>query len=165
MKKMVDLIHRKYYGISSSAINDFVRSRDACVRYSNLNAIQEIHVNEITRKYDRYKMDCVDLRRYSESNDGYCWILNVLDTYTKFLFSYKMLNKSAESVKNCLEHLYMNFGVPVTIQADDGKEFSNAMLREFHATLNVRIVHGRPRNLKARLKGLTKRSRCGSLIR
>ena len=56
-----------------------------------------------------------------------------------------MLNKTVESVKDCLEHLYMNFGVPRTIQADNGKEFSNNLLRESHAQLNIRVVHGNPR--------------------
>ena len=149
MNKMVDLIHRKYFGISSLVVRDFVKSCDACSRYNNLNTVQDIHVNEIEYKYSRYIMDCVDLRRYSWDNDGYSWILNVIDTYTKYLFSYKMRNKSAESVKECLLHIYTNFWVPETIQADNGKEFSNQLLREFHAQLNVTVVHGRPRNPRA----------------
>lgn len=149
MNKLVDLIHRKYYGIPSSVIKEFVRTCDACSSTNTLVTVEDIHINEITRKYDRYIMDCVDLRRYSADNDGYCWILNVIDTYTKFLFSYKMKDKSALSVKECLEHIYMNFGVPVSIQADNGKEFSNQLLREFHSQLNVRVVHGRPRNPRA----------------
>lgn len=106
-------------------------------------------MNDITQKYDRYVMDCVDLCKYSQDNDGYCWILNVVDTYTKYLFSYKMTNKTAESVKNCLRLLYMNFGMPKAIQSDNVKEFSNQLLRDFHTNLNIRIIHGRPRNLRA----------------
>lgn len=149
MTKMIDIIHRKYYGISSSVIMNYVRACEACSSTNTLRTVQEIHVNEITAKYDRYIMDCVDLRHYSQYNDGYSWILNVIDTYTKFLFSFKMKNKTASSVKECLDQIYMTFGVPVTIQADNGKEFSNQLLRDFHARLNIRVIHGRPRTPRA----------------
>jgi transposase InsO family protein len=40
----------------------------------------------------------------------------------------------------------MNFGVPVAIQADNGKEFRNRLLLDYHRDLNVRVIHGRPRH-------------------
>jgi hypothetical protein len=94
-------------------------------------------------------MDCVDLRRYAGFNDGYGWLLNVMDTYTKYLWSFKMTNKSALQVKECLKFIYMNFGVPNSIQADNGKEFRNRLLVDYHRDLNVSVVHGRPRNPRA----------------
>jgi hypothetical protein len=81
MTKLIDLIHRKYYGISSSVIMNYVRACDACPSVNSLTTVQDIQINEITRKYDRYIMDCVDLKHDSNQNDGYCWILNVIDTY------------------------------------------------------------------------------------
>jgi hypothetical protein len=60
-----------------------------------------------------------------------------------------MTDKSALSVKECLEFIYMNFGVPVSIQADNGKEFRNRLLNEYHRDLNIRVIHGRPRNPRA----------------
>jgi hypothetical protein len=32
MNKMVDIVHRKYYGIPSSVINSFVKNCEACAR-------------------------------------------------------------------------------------------------------------------------------------
>jgi transposase InsO family protein len=43
----------------------------------------------------------------------------------------------------------MNFGVPKSIQADNGKEFRNSLLNDYHRNLNVTVVHGRPRNPRA----------------
>lgn len=149
INKMVDLIHRKYYGIPTSFISDFVSSCESCNNFNNLRTVSNIHVNQITRKYDRFIMDCVDLRHYGDLNDGYCWILNVIDTFTKYLFSFKLKNKTAQSVKDSLEFIYDNFGVPLSIQADNGKEFSNRLLRDFHSDLGIRIIHGRPRNPRA----------------
>lgn len=149
MNKMVDLINQKYYGIPKSRICDYVRSCEACTRYNSLKTIQPVYINDITKKYDRYMIDCVDLRRYTDQNDGYCWILNVIDTYTKYLWSFKLKNKTAESIKVSLLFIFNNFGVPISIQSDNGKEFKNTLLKETLKNLNILIVHGRPRNPKA----------------
>lgn len=149
MNKMISFIHSKYYGISTDVIRKFVAGCSSCSKYNNLSTLNETHINIISHKYERYIMDCVDLRKYAIVNDGYGWVLNVIDTYTKYLFSYKMYEKSAESVKMCLEHIYSNFGMPQAIQADNGKEFRNELLKEFHMKLNITVIHGRPRNPQA----------------
>ncbi|KCZ77455.1 hypothetical protein H311_01535 [Anncaliia algerae PRA109] len=74
MNKMVNLINKKYYGIRSAVINDFVRSCETCSRYNSLTTIDDIKINEITAKYDRYIMDCIYLRKFADFNNGYFWI-------------------------------------------------------------------------------------------
>lgn len=149
MNKMVDLINRKYYGIETRIVRNYIRSCAACSNFNSLATVQPIQFTEIISKYDRFMMDCVDLRRYSDMNDGYCWILNVIDTFTKYIWSFKMLNKTAESVKQNLEYIFCNFGVPRSIQSDNGKEFSNLLLKNYLIQLNVQIIHGRPRHPQA----------------
>lgn len=149
VNKLQDLIKQKYYGIPLQMISDYVRSCEACMRFNSLRTIQPIYVNDITRKYDRFLMDCVDLRRYADQNNGYCWLLNVIDTYTKYLWSFKLTNKTADSVKQSLEFLFDNFGVPRSIQSDNGKEFRNQALHTFLESLNINVIHGRPRNPKS----------------
>ena len=94
-------------------------------------------------------MDCIDLRKYLDDNNGYCWILNVIDTFTKYLWLFKLKDKSAVTIKNCLQYIFDNFGDPLEIQSDNGKEFKNCLLREFLLGRNIKIIHGRPRNPKA----------------
>jgi len=149
IKKTTDLINRKYHGIPKSAISDYIGNCEACAHFNSLRTIQPLYINDIVAKYDRYMMDCVDLRRYEPQNDGYCWILNVIDTYTKYLWSFKLLSKSAIGVKESLRFIFNNFGVPRSIQSDNGKEFRNRLLQEFLEEHHVLIIHGRPRNPKA----------------
>jgi hypothetical protein len=65
-----------------------------------------------------------------------------MDTYTKYLWSFKIINKSALQVKECRKFIYMNFGVPVAIQPDNGKEFRNRLLLDYNRDLNVRVIMG-----------------------
>ena len=147
--KMVSIVNQKYYGISKEAITDFVHLCDSCQHYTPLRTLEDLTMVQITQKYDRYVIDCVDLRRYQEFNDGYSWLLNVVDSFTKFVWSYKLKQKTAVEVAEALKSCFNGFGMPVSIQADNGKEFSNQTLRSMCLSMNIQIIHGRPRNPKA----------------
>ena len=115
IRKMIAWINEKYYGISTEFVTRFIKSCPGCIRYNNLKTVENIIVNKLTKKYDRYMMDCVDLKKYTADNDGYSWILSVMDTYTKYLWLFKLYNKTAISVKEYLEHVFDNYGKPIEI--------------------------------------------------
>ena len=147
--KMTNIVNKKYYGISKQVITDYVNSCTSCANFVPLRTINELNFVQITQKYDRYVIDCVDLRRYTEHNQGYSWILNIIDSFSKFLWSYKLKTKSAAEVAEALEDCFLNYGLPVAIQADNGKEFKNNTLAALCRSMNIQIIHGRPRNPKA----------------
>ncbi len=60
-----------------------------------------------------------------------------------------MKNKTAATVKACLKYTFQNFGVPAELQSDNGKEFRNTLIRDYCNELNIRMIHGRPRNPQA----------------
>ena len=148
-KKLINVLKTRYYGIPNEIVTTFVAECTTCQRYNTIQTIEPVFINDITSKYFRYMMDCVDLRRYSDQNDGYCWILNVIDTYTKYAWSFKLKNKTAVLVKESLKYIFDNFGIPLSIQSDNGKEFRNRELAEFLTSLNIDVIHGRPRNPKS----------------
>ncbi|TBU03590.1 hypothetical protein CWI39_0943p0010, partial [Hamiltosporidium magnivora] len=69
VNKMMDLIVQKYYGILKAYIKEYVKDCEACCRFNFLKTNQPIYINYITKKYDFFMMDRVDLRRYSDQND------------------------------------------------------------------------------------------------
>lgn len=147
--KMTSIINQKYYGVPKEAIVSYVNSCESCLNFVPLRTIDDMNFVQITQKYDRYVIDCVDLRRYEAHNQGYSWILNIVDSFSKFLWSYKLKTKSAKEVADALEDCFMRYGPPVTIQSDNGKEFKNNILSALCLSMNIRIIHGRPRNPKA----------------
>ncbi|TBU21011.1 putative methyltransferase [Hamiltosporidium tvaerminnensis] len=134
VNKMMALIVQKYYGIPKAYIREYVKDCEICSQFNSLKTIQPVYINHITKKYDLFMMDC---------------ILNVIDTYTKHLYCFKLINKTSELVRDSLKFLFNNFGVPVAIQFDNGRKFKNALLEVFLTDLNIKIIHGRPRNPKA----------------
>lgn len=60
----------------------------------------EVVQNIITKlPWERIQIDLVDLRHYSDENDGYCWLLNVVDCFSKYLFSCAFKSKSSVEVQ------------------------------------------------------------------
>ncbi|KAI5152064.1 hypothetical protein ENBRE01_2541 [Enteropsectra breve] len=86
------------------------------------------------------------MRAFQADNDVYAWILNIIYSYSKFLWSFKLKNKYAIVVVECLEQCFMDYGVPAAIQVDNGKEFANKELKALCERMSVTIIHGRPRH-------------------
>ncbi|KAF9760948.1 Transposon Tf2-8 polyprotein, partial [Nosema granulosis] len=56
------------------------------------------------------------------------------------------MSKQAMDIKSCLESLVFSFGFPGNIQCDNGKEFSNSLIKEFCENYKINLIHGRPRH-------------------
>ena len=48
--------------------------------------------------------------KLTSTNLGFCWVLNVIDVYSKFAKAYPLKSKAALKVSNVLELLFLTFG-------------------------------------------------------
>ena len=117
-----------------------------CMFRRRLITIQPARAIVASRIAERYQADLIDLRYCVEVNDSFCWVLNVLDLYSKYLMSVPLKSKSAVDVKTGFETLFNLFGEPVELQTDNGREFRNATSITYLDTLNVRRIYGRARH-------------------
>jgi transposase InsO family protein len=95
---------------------------------------------------DVWEIDLVDLRTLSKFNSGYKYLLNVIDIFSRFVWSVPLQDKTGKSVVAALANLFKD-RKPITIQSDKGTEFVNATVQkylkregvEFHTTHNPDI--------------------------
>jgi transposase InsO family protein len=81
---------------------------------------------------DLFEMDLVDMRNVSKYNKGYTFLLNVIDTFSKFAWSVPIKNKKGITIVNALRKILDTTQVlPHTIQSDKGKEFLNVHVQSF----------------------------------
>jgi len=87
----------------------------------------------ITRfKDDLWQADLIDMQSQSRKNNGFKYILIVIDTYTKYIWIEALKNKTVkECTKGILKILKKN--QPNLLQTDNGKEFYN---NEFQSVMN-----------------------------
>lgn len=108
-KKVVDEIHR-------SARRNFIRRKVVTKGIDDL-----------------WQGDLVEMQVYKKENKGYRYLLNVIDTFSKFAWGIPLKSKTAEDVTAAMKSILIQGRQPKLFQTDDGTEFFN---RKFKALLD-----------------------------
>ena len=99
---------------------------------------------------------------FSRQNNGYRFILTVIDCFSKYAFALPLKNKSGSEVKSALQRI-IEERKPEKLQTDRGKEFINSSVQnylkendiQFFTTFNTlfkcAIVERFNRTLKAKM--------------
>jgi hypothetical protein len=97
-------------------------------------------------KDQTWSMDLVEMQEWKASNDGYRYILNVIDGFTRFAFSRALNDKTAPVVFSAFEDIIRESKrTPDHLWCDQGKEFYN---KWFTSWLNRDVNSlGKPRTL------------------
>lgn len=77
-----------------------------------------------------WQIDLADLSMLSRYNDGFKFLLTVIDCFSRYAFAVPLQNKSATSVVRAFAQTIENRR-PVYVQSDKGREFLNAIFQEF----------------------------------
>lgn len=72
-----------------------------------------------------WQMDLIDFSKleYDRFNNGFRYVLNVIDIFSEFLWSFPLKNKSAAVVAFTLQNLFLTEGHPKILGSDNGSEF------------------------------------------
>lgn len=82
---------------------------------------------------DIWAMDLVQLTSFADDNDGYCYIMNVLDVFSRYVWAVPLKTKSAEEVLEAFKKVVkQNKNItPSYVWADQGTEFYNKKFKEY----------------------------------
>jgi hypothetical protein len=72
--------------------------------------------------------------------DGYSYIIVIVNHFTKFSYLYPTKNKDATSIAEALFSYFCNFGLVDSILTDPGTEFMNEVVATLHKYLGVKHV-------------------------
>jgi hypothetical protein len=75
--------------------------------------------------------DLIDMSNFARSNNGYKWILLVIDVFTRRAYAKALKSKSAEDVLNGFEEIVLAKGMPGGLITDNGSEFTNREFQRF----------------------------------
>ena len=80
----------------------------------------------------QWQADLVDMSEIGKKNDGFRYIMTVIDVFSKVAWAVPLKNKSAPAMVVAFETLFeqANPRVPRKIQADKGKEFLNRLVQD-----------------------------------
>ncbi len=94
---------------------------------------------------ERLQVDLVDMSKYAWENNGFKWIITIVDVYSKLAWATPLKNKTANTVAKAIRPILEQYG-PKYLQSDNGKEFSNDQMTALCEELEVKQIYGSPYN-------------------
>lgn len=77
-----------------------------------------------------WQIDLVDLSSLARYNDGFKFLLTVIDCFSRYAFAVPLKNKASTSVRHAFART-IETRRPVYVQSDKGREFLNAIFLQF----------------------------------
>lgn len=97
-----------------------------------------------------WQIDLTDLSSLSEDNDGYNFILCVIDVFSKYAWAVPMKNKTGKAVVNAFKKIFSETNRrPTKIYSDKGREFENRDFQAFLKEHDITFAHSNNAETKA----------------
>jgi transposase InsO family protein len=86
------------------------------------------------------------MKKYSEENEGYVYLLNVIDTFSKFAWALPIKKKDGVAVSKAFEKIIksaksQNHKPPNLRHTDKGLEFENKHFKNLLKNFNIKMYH------------------------
>jgi molecular chaperone GrpE (heat shock protein) len=82
----------------------------------------------------------MDFQKLSKHNKNFKYLLNVIDTFSKFAYGIPLKTKSSQEITAAFEKLFLNIK-PRKLWTDQGTEFTNNQFKKFLVDNNIELYH------------------------
>ena len=125
--------------VTEDEVKDFLSEQDAYT----LHKPARIHFKRnrvfVPRPLNQFQADLCDMQALEEYNDGFNYLLTVIDVFSKKAYVRPLKRKSAAEVTRAFESIFQDSQTPEKLQTDAGKEFFN---RSFQTLMKKHgIIH------------------------
>ncbi|KAL6417047.1 hypothetical protein ACFW04_013035 [Cataglyphis niger] len=132
-------------------VDDWLKSQDAYTLHRPVRRkFPRLHYN-VTNIDDLWEADLIDLRNLKSYNDGYSYLLTVIDALSKFVWVEPLHDKTGACVVKAFQRIFSrnNDRLPVYLQTDKGKEFIARHVQNFLKEKDIRFRVTRNPDIKA----------------
>lgn len=85
--------------------------------------------------------DLADVSNISSHNDGYKFLLVLIDIFSRFLFLIPLKNKQHQSITDGFKLVFQSGRKPNTIRTDKGSEFKNRWVKAFFKKEGIHTIY------------------------
>ena len=86
---------------------------------------------------DQWQADLVEMREFSDSNNGYNYLLCTLDCFSKFAWCEPLKTKTGTEVRGAFDSIFNKGRTPSKLQFDEGREFYNSQTESLFQDRNI----------------------------
>lgn len=92
------LVEEKYTGISRDDVEGVIRRCSACAAFNSRTAvsIKASGIIETTEPWSHVQCDLIDLHSYGDTNEGWCYLLTMVDLWSRFCIVRKLRSRGCE---------------------------------------------------------------------
>ena len=139
---MIENILQNYYLYNlNNWLRTAVQNCSVCLQRGNLSVgsapLRHLFANYVNEKV------YIDLigKLPRQSADGYSYILNVVDSYSKHLTAIPLRNNQADTILNkLLTHYIYIYGYPRSIISDNANEFVGSLMQDFCKNVSIKYI-------------------------
>ena len=141
------VLRKGFIGISRRSVMDYLRNLEA---YQLIQPLQRSStLRPIVTNGPNYvwQIDLIDMQNLSHYNQGYNYILVMIDLFSKYVFAIPIKTKSAEDVADAMTFILDKLDPnqqPSAIQSDNGPEFKNDLIRDTLKDINIKQIFSKP---------------------
>jgi hypothetical protein len=123
---------------SSGDVKKFLRQSDTYTAFYKRRKRFKRRRVMMYHRFDLMQSDLIDLGSLAKWNDGYRWILCVIDCFSKMLYCAPLKRKTGQEVTEAFDKLTGDLPPIKLLQTDDGKEYFNREFRELMKRRGIR---------------------------
>ena len=137
--------------IDREQVTHWLRAQDAYTLHRPVRRkFPRLHYS-VTNIDDVWEADLIELRNLKSHNDGYSYLLVIIDVFSKYVWIEPLRDKTSIGVTHAFERVLARSGgrTPVYLQSDKGKEFIGRSLQKFLRERNIHFRVTRNPDVKA----------------
>lgn len=97
---------------------------------------------------ETWQADLVEMQPYARENQGYRYLLTVIDVFSKFAWAQPVRRKTGQDVTSAMETILKQGRIPTKLHTDNGKEFYNSIFQSLMEKHKIKL-YSTYSNLKA----------------
>lgn len=130
LKESLKPLEKKY--ISRKKIKNWLLYQDVNTLHKPATYKFNRNHYSVSKIDELWEIDLCDMSMYASENDGYKFILSVIDVFSKYGWMIPVKSKSANEITKTFRNLINDSGRhPETVQSDAGKEFKNKIFQSY----------------------------------
>lgn len=115
---------------------------------------------------ENWEADLVDMQEFSRKNNGFKYILTVIDVLSKYLWVEPLKTKSAKNVVSAFKKIFNTSGrKPTKIRTDRGLEFENSEFKTLCKNNNIRFFTSQDKRIKCSIVERVNRTLKGRMFK
>lgn len=148
--------------VKADDVQDFLSGEDAYTLHKTARTHFPRNRVFVSRPLNQFQADLCDVQALAEHNDGFKYMLTVIDLFSKKAYVRALKNKTAGEVVGAFKSVLKDSQIPQKLQTDSGKEFFNksfqALMKKHKIThfatasdLKASVIERFNRTLKTRM--------------